>query len=224
MTYTDRKPRNSRAAGTSRTARANRAAAKPRPVLAVALLCAGAGVVAWLAPERNGGAEPLRVLTGWSAGGYRRVAEAVGDAPHVVASAAAPATEAGLVVLGLLLVLCWWTARGRRAAGQVAGVALAGLGTVLAYGASEVLKVFLDEERPCRALAGLPGSAVAECPPPGDWSFPSNHATLAVALATGLVLLRPRWALLVIPVGGATAALRVAAGVHYPHDVLAGAA
>lgn len=198
-----------------------------RVAVAVVLLAAGTGVVGWLAPARGSEGAPVRVVDGPSATGYRRVAAAVADAPHWLASLLEPATEAGLLVLGLLLALCWWTARGRRATDLVAGAVLTGLGTVLAYGASEVLKVVIDEERPCRALLGTATasarSAVAECPPPGDWSFPSNHATLAVALATGLVLLRPRWGLMVVPVGGLTAALRVAAGVHYPHDVVAGA-
>lgn len=96
-----------------------------------------------------------------------------------------------------------------------------GVGTVAAYAISEALKLVVDEERPCRALRGV--EAIAECPRTGDWSFPSNHATLAAALAVGLAMLWPRLATLTLSLAGAAGLLRVLVGVHYPHDVLAGA-
>ncbi|MFD0345061.1 hypothetical protein ACFQ0M_01225 [Kitasatospora aburaviensis] len=80
---------------------------------AVALLGTGAGVAGWLAPPGRGVDGPVRVVTGASAAGYRRVAGAVADAPEAVAGLLEPATEAGLLILGLLLAFCWWTARGR---------------------------------------------------------------------------------------------------------------
>ncbi|MEU5028846.1 phosphatase PAP2 family protein [Streptomyces milbemycinicus] len=110
----------------------------------------------------------------------------------------------------------------RRSAHDVAGVVLVGVGTVAAYAVSEALKLVVDEERPCRAVRGV--ASVAGCPGVDDWSFPSNHATLAAALAVGLTVLRPRLAAVVLPLGAVVAVARVAAGVHYPHDVLAGAA
>ncbi|XPR82345.1 phosphatase PAP2 family protein [Streptomyces prasinus] len=80
----------------------------------------------------------------------------------------------------------------------------------------------MDEERPCRALrTGV--DLVAECPGAGDWSFPSNHATLAAGLAVGLAVLWPRLAAITLPLAGVVALLRVLVGVHYPHDVLGGA-
>ncbi|KDN80626.1 phosphatase PAP2 family protein [Kitasatospora cheerisanensis] len=198
----------SRAAGPA----SHRTPPQARPVAAAALLLGGGGAAALLAPD--GG-----TAAGWSAAGYRRTVRAFADLPAAVP---ALATELGLLVLGAVWLLCWWRARGRSRA-AVAGVLLAGAGTVVAYGLSEVLKTAFDEQRPCRALGGVPAQVAAECPPPGDWSFPSNHATLAAALAVGLAVLHPRVAALVLPVGVATAAGRVAAGVHYPHDVLAGA-
>ncbi|MQA98159.1 MAG: phosphatase PAP2 family protein [Streptosporangiales bacterium] len=100
------------------------------------------------------------------------------------------------------------------------GVVLGLLATVLAYGGSEAVKLVVDEERPCRVIDGLGLAAV--CPPAGDWSFPSNQATCAGALAMALLLIRPRLGLLTVPVAGLVALARVAEGVHYPHDVLAG--
>ncbi|MGC4746799.1 phosphatase PAP2 family protein [Micromonospora sp. DT201] len=120
----------------------------------------------------------------------------------------------------MLVWLCWTAVRRRDAAGA-AGAVVIGVGTVAAYAISEALKLVVDEERPCRALRGV--AAIAECPVAGDWSFPSNHATLAAALAVGLTVLRPRLAFVTLPLAGAAALLRVLVGVHYPHDVFAGA-
>jgi undecaprenyl-diphosphatase len=132
------------------------------------------------------------------------------------------ATEGALVILGMLLVWMWAAAIRRKDPRGIVGSVLTGLGTVAAYAVSEAVKLVVDEERPCRAVR--PGAdPVAECPGPGDWSFPSNHATLAAGLAVGLAVLRPRLAWITLPTAGAAALLRVLVGVHYPHDVLAGA-
>ncbi|MFI8359866.1 phosphatase PAP2 family protein [Streptomyces sp. NPDC085612] len=60
------------------------------------------------------------------------------------------------------------------------------------------------------------------CPPPGDWSFPSNHSVLAGAAAVALVAAAPRLAPVVVPAALLMAFSRVFAGVHYPHDVALG--
>ncbi|MEV6575673.1 phosphatase PAP2 family protein [Streptomyces sp. NPDC051577] len=139
--------------------------------------------------------------------------------PSWAGTALEAAGEGTLLFLGLLLAWVGWTALRRRDVSGLAGVAVTAAGTVVAYGLSEAIKLLVDEERPCRALPGV--AALAPCPEPGDWSFPSNHATLAIALAVGVTLARPRLATLVLPVAGAAALLRVLVGVHYPHDVLA---
>ncbi|MEW9528200.1 phosphatase PAP2 family protein [Microbispora sp. NPDC049125] len=182
----------------------------------------GAGVVAWLSPGGLGDAGPVKVVGGASASVYRSVTVAVADAPSWVATALKTATEGILVLLGLLLVLVWWIAVRRRDARGAAATVMIGVGTVAAYAISETLKLVVDEERPCRVVRGA-GAAIAECPPVGDWSFPSNHAVLAAGLAVGLAVLRPRLAAVILPLAGAAALLRVMVGVHYPHDVLAGA-
>ncbi|MEU4657339.1 phosphatase PAP2 family protein [Streptomyces sp. NPDC023723] len=55
-------------------------------------------------------------------------------------------------------------------------------------------------------------------------SFPSGHAASAAAFATGVALESPAWGAAVAPVAAAVALSRVYTGVHFPSDVVAGAA
>ncbi|WBB64255.1 phosphatase PAP2 family protein [Streptomyces sp. WMMC500] len=126
-------------------------------------------------------------------------------------------TDAGLLLLAALFAAAWWAAP--RRAPVVAGAA----GTVAAYGISELLKVWVERERPCRAVRGA-AAPLADCPPPGDWSFPSNHATIAGAAAVALAVAWPRITAWVLPFGVLLAVSRVFVGVHYPLDVAAGLA
>jgi YegS/Rv2252/BmrU family lipid kinase len=59
---------------------------------------------------------------------------------------------------------------------------------------------------------------------PGSFSFPSGHAASAFAFATGVGLARPRMLLPILPLAATVAYSRVHLRVHYPFDVLAGAA
>ncbi|MGN5633066.1 bifunctional phosphatase PAP2/diacylglycerol kinase family protein [Streptomyces sp. AC154] len=59
---------------------------------------------------------------------------------------------------------------------------------------------------------------------PVTTSFPSGHAASAAAFATGVALESKGWGAVIAPVALSVAASRVYTGVHYPSDVLAGAA
>ncbi|MGC5660788.1 phosphatase PAP2 family protein [Micromonospora sp. WMMD723] len=150
---------------------------------------------------------------------YRDVVDVADAAPAPVQWFAVHFTEAVILLLGLLVVAVA-VPRLRRPDPWGRALALVAPATVvLAYGCSELLKSLIDEERPCRGAVTI---LAAPCPPTGDWSFPSNHATIAGALATAVLLLSPRWGLLAAPLALLAAFSRVFVGVHYPHDVLAG--
>ncbi|MFE3648112.1 phosphatase PAP2 family protein [Streptomyces sp. NPDC059152] len=140
--------------------------------------------------------------------------------PDWLRSLADIGTSGGLLLLMAVAVLGWWRARGIDAH-RVARALLVPVATLLAYVLSEVVKSLVTEERPCRAVAGAP-APIVPCPPHGDWSFPSNHSTLAAALAVGIVLAWRAALWLALPVALLTGFSRIFVGVHYPHDVLVG--
>ncbi|WP_330297892.1 phosphatase PAP2 family protein [Streptomyces sp. NBC_00503] len=153
-----------------------------------------------------------------SSGLYLDITDFAHSTPAWVQSAFEVWTEYGLFVFGALFIAVWWRARGARDPRTVALALLAPLATALAYVASELVKSSVDEERPCRAVAGAAASLV-KCPATGDWSFPSNHATIAGAAAVALAMVVGRLALLTVPLALLMAFSRVFVGVHYPHDV-----
>src|SRR5699024_12520427 len=65
---------------------------------------------------------------------------------------------------------------------------------------------------------------VVSCAWRGDRSWPSNLAVLAAAFAAACIRVVPRLAWFALRLALAIAASRVAAGVHYVHDVLSGLA
>ncbi|MFE9564013.1 phosphatase PAP2 family protein [Streptomyces sp. NPDC006487] len=156
-----------------------------------------------------------------SSGLYLDVTDFAHSTPAWVQSAFEFWTEYGLLVFGALFIAVWWRSRGARDPRTVALAVLAPFVTALAYVASELVKSSVDEERPCRAVAGAAASLV-KCPATGDWSFPSNHATIAGAAAVALALAVRALVLLTVPLALLMAFSRVFVGVHYPHDVAMG--
>ncbi|MFG3553868.1 phosphatase PAP2 family protein [Micromonospora sp. NPDC047557] len=163
----------------------------------------------------NGSTDVPEISAEW----YRDIVDAAAGTPAPVQWFVGHATEGVILLLGALLV----AAALRRLVGGPHDRALAlvaPLPILLAYASSEWLKTVVDEDRPCRTV----GRAIVAgtCPPPGDWSFPSNHATLAGALAITTLLLSRRLGLIALPLAVLAAFSRVFVGVHYPHDVAAG--
>jgi membrane-associated phospholipid phosphatase len=98
-------------------------------------------------------------------------------------------------------------------------VVISSVAVVIAWLTSELVKVSIRAPRPCHEIV-VSGS----CPGPSDWSMPSNHATIAGALATCWLLFSPRTAPLACLLALAVAGARVVEGVHHTSDVAAGLA
>ncbi|MCY0922974.1 MULTISPECIES: phosphatase PAP2 family protein [unclassified Streptomyces] len=152
---------------------------------------------------------------------YRDITDFAHTTPPWVRSASEAWTEYGLFAFGLLFIAVWWRARGQAAPRAMALAVLAPLATAVAYVASELVKSTVDEDRPCRTVAGAAASLIP-CPEYGDWSFPSNHSSIAGAAAVALALAVGRLALLTVPLALLMAFSRVFVGVHFPHDVALG--
>ncbi|MGW5264882.1 phosphatase PAP2 family protein [Microbispora sp. NPDC004025] len=154
-----------------------------------------------------------------SAEWYREVTAFARETPGWVRDAAEVATDAVPAILFALLVFGWWRAR-RGDDRRMALALLAPVAVVVAYLVSEGLKSLLRLRRPCWDLTDV--VTVATCPPYGDWSLPSNHATFAAAGAVALVALWRGTAVAAPVLALLEAFSRVFVGVHYPHDVAAG--
>jgi undecaprenyl-diphosphatase len=119
------------------------------------------------------------------------------------------------------LAIVFLLAHGRRhlawRRATVAAVLSAGLG--LAVG--KVISELVDRARPFVADAHGVHLFSSHAADPG---FPSDHATAAFAIATALVLRKRGWGIFALVAATVLSVGRVALGVHYPSDVLAGAA
>jgi undecaprenyl-diphosphatase len=119
------------------------------------------------------------------------------------------------------LVVVFLAARGaahaawRRA--SVAAVLSAGLG--LAVG--KVISELVDRARP---FVADPHGVHLFSGHAADPGFPSDHATAAFAIAVAILLRKRDWGIVALALAVVLSVGRVALGVHYPSDVLAGAA
>ena len=128
------------------------------------------------------------------------------------------AGEVGLLALLALTGIIYW--RSRRFLPAMSRLITGGIGVAVSYVTSELLKAAFKQQRPC---AALPNLAIEHCPPAGDWSLPSNHATIAFALTTAIALTAAAATAAALPLALLVISARVAAGEHYPHDVIDGA-
>jgi undecaprenyl-diphosphatase len=108
---------------------------------------------------------------------------------------------------------------GRRERSRAA--VLAAAATPLALVLAQVVSRLVDRPRPFVDHAGQVHLFAKHA---ADAGFPSDHATASFAIATALVLYNRRWGSVALAFAALLAAGRVGIGVHYPTDVLAGAA
>jgi membrane-associated phospholipid phosphatase len=94
------------------------------------------------------------------------------------------------------------------------------VGLVDAWLLAELLKLVVRRPRPFSVVLDLPPTLVTE---PSSFSFPSGDTAFAFGAAVALGRVAPTWRLPALLFAVAVAFERVAVGVHYPLDVLAGA-
>jgi undecaprenyl-diphosphatase len=83
---------------------------------------------------------------------------------------------------------------------------------------SNFIKEIFDRPRPCLTLPDV--HLLVGCGQ--TYSFPSGHAVTSFALAVFLTLVYPRAKWVLFPVAFLISYSRIAVGVHYPFDILAG--
>jgi undecaprenyl-diphosphatase len=143
----------------------------------------------------------LQVHTGWAHGVLRLYA------------------KDGIALFALLLLAGWFVGRTRGSA-AIAGAVSAGAAALVALAVNQLVGHLVDRARPYATHAGvhlLVGRT-------SDFSFPSDHAAAAGAVAAGLLLVERRLGLLAVLAAVLMAFVRVYVGAHYPGDVVAGLA
>ncbi|MER5183665.1 phosphatase PAP2 family protein [Streptomyces sp. NPDC002896] len=132
--------------------------------------------------------------------------------------------EYGLLLGMVLLVLwCWWTMRRRAAtlddaASSLAAIVWAPLAAGIAVLINIPIRGFVERPRPFVDHDGLEVLIDGK----NDFSFVSDHATLAMAMGVGLFVANRKIGIAGIALAVLEGFCRVYMGVHYPTDVIGG--
>jgi membrane-associated phospholipid phosphatase len=125
----------------------------------------------------------------------------------------------GVVLFAALLLVGVLLAR-HRSTRDLAAAGWACLATLLAVALNQPVGHLFAEARPYAAHPGL----LRLADPTRDFSFPSDHAVMAGAVAAGLLLVSRRLGLVAAAAAVLMAFARVYIAAHHPWDVLAGLA
>ncbi|MFE9040096.1 phosphatase PAP2 family protein [Streptomyces sp. NPDC012421] len=131
--------------------------------------------------------------------------------------------EYGIMLAMVLVVLwCWWSVRRRGtladSVSAVAGIVWAPLAAGVALLVNIPIRGFVERPRPFEDHDGLEVLVEGKT----DYSFVSDHATMAMAIAVALFVAHRRFGLAAIGLALAEGFARVYMGVHYPTDVIGG--
>ena len=126
------------------------------------------------------------------------------------------ATYLAYILIILFLGLLFFSAYQRREKIEI--LLVTGLSALVArFGITEVIRFFIHRPRPFVTFNLHP--LVAE----SSYSFPSGHAMFFFAMATAIYLYHKKWGTAFFIGAALICAARIAAGVHYPSDILGGA-
>lgn len=124
--------------------------------------------------------------------------------------------EDGLILFVALIALGWLLARRHNALDKVAAVAWTGLATLIAVGINQPIANAAHERRPYTSIPHV----LVLVSRSSDFAFPSDHATMAGAVATGLLFVDRRLGIVAWIAAALLAFSRVYVGAHYSHDVV----
>lgn len=119
------------------------------------------------------------------------------------------------------LAIIFLAARGPLHAGWRRASVAAVLSAGLALAIGKVISELVDRARPFVADPHGVHLFAAHAADPG---FPSDHATAAFAIAVAILVRKRAWGIVALVLAAVLSVGRVALGVHYPSDVIAGAA
>ncbi|MEO3978477.1 phosphatase PAP2 family protein [Streptomyces sp. CAU 1734] len=133
--------------------------------------------------------------------------------------------ETGIMLaMGIVGLWAWWSARRQGTAedsvAAVAGLAWAPLAAAAAVVVNIPIRGFVERPRPFVDHDGLEVLVSGKT----DFSFVSDHSTMAMALAVGIFLAHRRFGFVALGLAFAEGFLRIYMGVHYPTDVIGGLA
>jgi len=112
----------------------------------------------------------------------------------------------------------WWAARSTGDHAKVAAALWTPLGALAALAINQPIVNGVREARPYRVLSSMLLLAHRS----SDYSFPSDHAVMAGAVASGLFLVNRRLGIVAALAALLMAFARVYVGVHYVSDVTGG--
>lgn len=129
--------------------------------------------------------------------------------------------EVSEALFAATLVLVFLLANGERLRSWRRAALAAALSAGLALVIGKVISELVDRARPFVAHPDQVHLFSGHAADPG---FPSDHATAAFAIAMAIFLRKRSWGIVALIAAAVLSIGRVAIGVHYPSDVIAGAA
>ena len=126
----------------------------------------------------------------------------------------------GIALFAILLLVSYLDGRQHDDLTAVAASAWAALAALIALGIGQLIGTAVDRPRPYDTLANMHVLVDKTT----DFSFPSDHATVAGAVAVGLLFANRQWGIIASALAILMAFTRVYVGAHYPGDVVAGLA